>query len=240
MNRKIHIGTSGWNYRHWRGVVYPQDIPAKDWLRHYAESFEDVEINTTFYNLPEEKAFNEWKKGTPDGFLFAVKASRYITHMKKLKDCRQPLEKFLQRVETLGNKLGPVLFQLPPKWKYNEERLVSFLEILPEHFRYVFEFRDQSWWNDQVYAALRERDAAFCAFELAGWVSPVELTASFGYVRLHGPDGAYEGRYGNEALSAWADTFKSWRRRRKEIFCFFDNDQHGYAVEDAKTMRSII
>ena len=151
---RIHIGTSGWNYKHWRGPFYPKDLSQKKWLEFYIKKFHTVEINNSFYQLPEKTTFENWRDTVTEGFIFSVKASRYITHMKKLKEPNEALDRFLNRIEALKDKLGPILFQLPPRWKCNCERLKSFLNMMPDEFRYTFEFRDDSWWNDDVYEAL--------------------------------------------------------------------------------------
>src|SRR5690606_9874997 len=154
---KIHIGTSGWNYKHWKKNFYPADLPQKKWLEFYYGKFKTVELNNSFYRLPEEKTFDNWRKSTPEDFIFSVKASRYITHIKKLID-EEPLKEFLKRTKFLKEKLGPILFQLPPGWKYNEERFDAFLKILPDKFKFIFEFRNESWWNDNVINKLKEHN----------------------------------------------------------------------------------
>lgn len=237
---QIHIGTSGWHYAHWRGPFYPQDLADREMLPYYAQSFRAAEINNSFYQLPEKKTFVSWRDTVPNDFIFAVKANRFITHMKKLKDPREPLERFFDRARNLEDKLGPVLFQLPPRWKYNVERLEAFLELLGKDYRSAFEFRDPSWFNEEVYAVLRAAGAAFCIYDLGGHLSPKIVTASFVYVRLHGPDGPYRGQYDDQTLAGWAGAFVSWVRQSKEIFCFFDNDEAGYAVQDALRLQGMV
>lgn len=233
---KIHIGTSGWRYDHWVGPFYPSGLSGDEFLEHYAKSFRTVEINNSFYHMPEKKTMRRWSRTVPDGFIFAVKASRYITHMKKLKDPRKPVSKLLKTADALGDKLGPILFQLPPKWRVNRERLESFLESLPSGYRYAFELRDPSWFDDDVYAILEKHGAAFCIFEIGGLRSPEVVTSGMVYVRLHGPGAAYKGQYSKDALSEWAHRIRKWRRRGKEVFFYFDNDEAGYAPEDAKKL----
>lgn len=240
MSGGIHIGTSGWHYDHWIGTFYPEGLPKDAALEHYAGPFRTAEINNSFYRLPEKKTFAAWRDATPDGFLFSVKASRYLTHMKKLKDPQQPLEKLLDRVDALGDKLGPILFQLPPRWKLNVERLEDFLKALPDSYRYAFEFRDESWFDDRVYGLLEEHGAAFCIYDLAGRTSPKEITADFAYVRLHGPEGPYQGRYGKQRLASWAGAFSTWAESGREIYCYFDNDEAGYAPQDALVLREMM
>jgi len=230
-----YIGTSGWNYDHWRGRFYPEDQSQQDWLTYYQQTFPTVEINNTFYNLPEADTIVSWAEQTPQGFVFAVKASRYITHMKKLKDPHQPVSNFLARVEKLGAKLGPVLFQLPPRWRCNTDRLSRFLNVLPAQHRYVFEFRDESWWNREVTELLTDHQAAFCIFELAGHQSPKWVTTDFVYIRLHGPDAAYQG-----TLSGWAGAITGWRRQGRTVYCYFDNDQVAYAPKNAAALKKMV
>ncbi|QPC81310.1 DUF72 domain-containing protein [Phototrophicus methaneseepsis] len=235
----LSIGTSGWHYDHWRGNFYPDDV--KDMLGFYTSQFKSVEVNNTFYQLPEKSTFEAWYEATPHDFEFAVKASRYMTHMKKLKDPDEPIARFLGSVEPLGDKLGPVLFQLPGKWHFNAERLEQFLRRLPDDHRYAFEFRDKSWHTQQAYDLLAAYDAAFCVYEFAGYVSPKEVTADFVYIRLHGPNETpYEGEYGNPALSGWAGAISSWLRQGKDVYCFFDNDQAGYAPRDALRLKAML
>jgi uncharacterized protein YecE (DUF72 family) len=239
MTRTLHVGTSGWHYDHWQGAFYPKDLASRSWLAYYADRLSTVEINNSFYQLPDRETLQNWRSVTPPRFLFTVKASRYITHMKKLKDAYQSVASFLRRMDELDEKLGPVLFQLPPRWNVNRERLQSFLDGLPEGYRCAFEFRDPSWFHDRVYEMLAAHDAAFCIYELGGQVSPKEVTADWVYVRLHGPDGAYQGRYDTETLAGWMGAFSTWMRQGKEVYCYFDNDEAGYAVENALALQAM-
>ncbi len=236
----IHIGTSGWNYPHWREVFYPEDLPSKKWLDFYGKHFSTVEINNSFYRLPEEEQFTAWRKGVSSDFIFSVKASRYITHMKKLRESGEAVERFMKHVKQLGEKLGVILFQLPPNFSLNLERLESFLDLLPDGHRYTFEFRDRTWWDSGVYEALERKGAAFTIFDLAGEMSPKEVTADFVYLRLHGPGDKYQGSYETKELAGWAGAFSSWARSAKEIYCYFDNDQAGYAARDALRLREMV
>ena len=240
MPGRIHIGTSGWHYDHWKGPFYPQGLSADEMLAFYVDRLASVEINNSFYQLPEEKALKQWRDAAPQGFVFAVKASRYITHMKKLKDPQEPVSTFINRMRVLGGMLGPILFQLPPRWKRNPERLRSFFEVLPGDFRYTFEFRDPSWFENEVYEILSEHDAAFCIYELSGRLSPKKVTADFVYVRLHGPGDAYEGKYDQQTLGGWAGAFSTWARKGLDIYCYFDNDQKGYAVSNALSLQRML
>jgi uncharacterized protein YecE (DUF72 family) len=209
-------------------------------LAHYAGQFDTVEINNSFYRLPSPDAFREWHAGTPAGFRFAVKASRFITHMKKLKDPEPALENFLPRAEMLGRKLGPILFQLPPWWECHRGRLEEFLAALPRGHRYSFELRNVTWHTPEVLHALRRHNAAFCIYEIAGFRTALEVTADFVYVRLHGPGGAYQGSYGDAALSAWAGRIRAWSKELKGIYVYFDNDQEAFAARNALRLKELL
>ena len=234
------IGTSGWSYTHWKGQFYPPDIKDEDMLQFYCQRFQTVEINNSFYHLPSRETLVNWRDNTPDHFVFAVKASRYITHMKKLNDPRKSLDVLLGRISHLGEKLGPILFQLPPNWRYNRERLSCFLEALSSEFRFTFEFRDQSWLNQECYDLLARHDVALCIYELDGYLSPREVTAGFAYVRLHGPGGAYRGSYDTQTLAGWAGAFSTWTAQDRDVYCYFDNDEAGYAAQNAKALQDML
>jgi len=181
-----------------------------------------------------------WYDNVPDDFIFSVKASRYITHMKKLRDSHSALKKFLNSVNVLRHKLGPILFQLPPHWRLNIERLADFLEGLPREHRYAVEFRDPSWFSPRIYRLLREYSVAFCIFDLDRKLSPVEVTADFIYIRLHGPKGAYEGRYSDRSLRDWADLIAGWSGEGRDVYCYFDNDEAAYAIQDATRLGDML
>lgn len=240
MGCPVHIGTSGWHYPHWRGTFYPRNLPPRVMLNYYAERFATVEINNSFYRLPAESTLRSWAEGTPAGFQFAVKASRYLTHMKKLKDPEPALGTFLARVEALGAKLGPILFQLPPNWHCDRDRLGTFLGALPVEHRYAFELRDPSWQTPAVYRLLAIHNVACCVYDLAGVQSPIELTTDFAYVRLHGPAGPYQGSYSGEALARWAARLREWQTLLANVYVYFDNDEAGYAARNALELRALI
>jgi uncharacterized protein YecE (DUF72 family) len=240
-HQHIRIGTSGWHYDHWVGPFYPPDIAKDRLLSYYAGRFDTVEINRTFYSLPSRAALRTWRDSTLPGFVFAVKASRYITHLKKLKDCQEAIDKLWDTIEALRPKLGPVLFQLPPRWRRNPGRLDEFIAKLPAGGNYAFEFRDASWFHDEVYQVLRDRKAAFCIYDLAGNQAPRVVTTSMIYVRLHGPSQtAYQGEYPDPVLADWAGAFRAWSKQGHDIWCFFDNDQAGYAARDAARLRDML
>jgi uncharacterized protein YecE (DUF72 family) len=240
MSGAIHVGTSGWHYKHWRSVFYPADLKPRDWLRYYAARLSCVELNNSFYRIPSAHNIELWAGEAPAGFRFAVKAWGGITHRKRLHDCAALLDAFLQPVLQLGRRLGPILFQLPPRWPCNPERLRDFLAQLPRrrNLRYAFEFRDPSWHNADIYRLLAEYDAAFCLFELGGQRTRYDIaTADLVYVRLHGPAGRYGGDYSAAALRRWADRLRGWRDEGRDVWLFFDNDQAGYAVKNAIALR---
>lgn len=235
---KVHVGTSGWHYQHWRERFYPRNLPSSKFLDFYARHFDIVELNNTFYRLPPAPAVETWRNTSPAKFRFAVKGSRYLTHMKKLKDPAPGLERFFERADLLGDKLGPILFQLPPNWGVNASRLTGFLEALPEGHRYAFEFRDPSWDKPEITKLLKKFQAAYCMFDLAGYQSPQTLTANFTYIRLHGPGRKYEGSYSRATLESWAARLREWDLDR--AYVFFDNDQAAYAVDDALRLRELV
>ncbi len=240
MGGKLRVGTSGWHYKHWVGTFYaPRTSPAK-MLAFYQEQFSTVELNNSFYQLPKKPALESWRNSTPDDFCFAVKASRFLTHMKKLKDAESGVERFFDAVEVLGPKMGPILFQLPPHWEVDSGRLQTFLELLPTYHRYAFEFRNPTWEVDAIYALLAKYNAAHCAFDLAGYQSPVRLTADFTYVRLHGPGGKYQGSYGDETLNTWAARISKWLADLSGVYVYFDNDDSGYAPKNALRLRQLL
>ena len=230
----VHVGTSGFHYKDWVGPFYPDGTPASGMLPHYLKFFRTVELNNPFYRLPSAQTFETWRSSTPAGFVFAVKASRFITHMKKLKDPEPSIEMFFDRVRHLGKKLGPILFQLPPNWKKDVERFSAFLQALPKKYRYTFELRDPSWLDEEIYDLLRQYRAAFCIYELAGFQTPLLTTSDVVYVRLHGPTAnKYQGSYDDRRLRGWAERARRWEEEGKDVFIYFDNDQKGYAAADA-------
>ena len=236
----IRIGTSGWHYKHWLGKFYPEKLPASKMLTHYCARFDTVEINNSFYMLPKIETLGAWREATPKSFEFAIKASRFLTHNKKLKEPENALNNFLPRAEALGTKLGPILFQLPPKWGLNLDRLSEFLNALPKYHRYTFEFRERSWLAEPVYDLLQKHNAAFCMYELAGFHSPIKITADWTYVRLHGPGGKYQGSYSDRVLEQWAERIASWNKQLGSIYVYFDNDQAGYAAWNALTLKRMV
>ena len=209
-------------------------------LAHYLQHFDTVELNNTFYKLPAQTSLLTWRDSTPPHFHFAVKGSRFLTHMKKLKDARDGLSRFLDAVDVLEPKLGPILFQLPPNWALDVDRLAAFLALLPQYRRYVFEFRNPTWNTPQTYDLLAQHNVAYCIFDLAGYVSPFQVTADFSYIRLHGPGGKYQGSYSDATLEEWAWKINNWSRRLAAVYVYFDNDDSGHAPRDALRLKALL
>ena len=235
----ICVGCSGWQYKHWRGDFYPADLTQSRWLEYYAERFNAVEINNTFYRLPDAATFASWRRRAPRGFVYAVKASRVPTHMKKLNDPEVPLELFFSRAKRLGSAFGPVLYQLPPRWPVNLERLETFLEALPKRRRHVVEFREPSWYSDAVLTRLARHRVALCLHDMAGSTSGMHAIGPFVYVRFHGPQ-KYGGRYTDAALDRWAAWLAERAQAGSPIYAFFNNDVGGHAPRDALRLRRMI
>ncbi len=237
---KVHIGTSGWSYDHWSGVFYPEGLRPSERLSFYSKHFSSVEINSSFYRLPSVKTLEGWGKTVPSDFSFSAKASRFITHVKKLNDFEEPVGNFTDRMRSLGGKLGPTLFQFPPRWHVNTERLTLLLDFLPRDLQYAFEFRDRSWLSDEIYGVLREHNAAFCIFDMPDFTSPVEVTSDIVYVRMHGGRFLYASRYSRDELKGWTERLGEVAANGvKDIYIYFNNDAYGYAVENAREMLEI-
>lgn len=234
MGKNYHIGTSGWHYDHWEGPFYPEGTSKKDQLPYYTNIFNTVEINNSFYQLPSESTFENWYRATPDHFMFSVKANRYITHIKNLMDVEEPLENFISRCKILNEKMGAILFQLPPQWNINLERFRKFADLLPDRYQIAVEFRNESWFSEEIYGILRGKNISFCIYELGEKESPVLTTADFVYIRLHGPAGPYQGDYSENSLKNWAQKIEQWVSEDKEVYLYFDNDQKGYAPKNAQ------
>lgn len=249
---KAFIGTSGWVYPHWQGIFYPKDLPEKNWLSFYSRIFKSVEINSSFYHSMSKKVYEGWREKTPDDFVFAVKGSRFITHVKKLKDCHQPLKKFLDETSGLGQKRGVILFQLPPRLKADIKRLEAFLvsclqltvdgnkksaNSQPSAVnRFAFEFRDESWLKDPVLAILNKYNAALCIQDSPSWPSCEAVTADFVYLRFHGGRLLYTSSYSQKELKSWALKIRQWLNQGLDVFAYFNNDAMGYAIENAQAI----
>jgi uncharacterized protein YecE (DUF72 family) len=240
MSVKYYIGCSGWHYEHWRGLYYPQELPRPKWLSFYAQQFDTVELNNSFYRVPSEKALTTWRESTPDSFIFAVKASRFITHIKRLKNLGSAVDDFLSRAGLLKEKLGPLLYQLPPSMKRNDELLQNFLSSLPPKYRHVIEFRHESWIHEAVFDILRTHNIGLCVFDMPGFSCPLVATSDFAYVRFHGSQGLYSSRYSDEELSRWAQKIARLGQDLKASYIYFNNDAEAFAVENAMKLRSLL
>ena len=238
---RIWIGTSGWTYDGWRGPFYPRQVPKHQWLAWYSTQFASTEINGSFYRTPSLDAVRAWRQQTPKNFSFAWKASKFITHWKRLSEkSASSLALMETRLAELGPKLGPVLFQLPARFKADRPRLESFLALLDKRHRYAFEFRDASWYADDVLRLLKQHNVALCLSDHHDAPAPWEVTARHVYIRGHGPTGRYHGRYPEKLLGEWADKIRQWQRRRLTVYCYFDNDQKSAAPKDARRLRELL
>ena len=246
---ECRIGCSGWQYQHWRADFYPAGLPGSRWFARYAEVFDTVEINNSFYRLPDASTFETWRRQAPADFVYAVKASRFLTHMKKLKDPVDPLERFFDRARHLGPRLGPVLYQLPPRWPLNLDRLETFLDALAgvpaepvdRHaphgpYRHAIEFRDPSWYDDRALEMLRAHDVALCLHDMPGSASGQIVVGPFVYVRFHGAT-RYGGRYEDARLDAWAAWLQARLDEGLDVFAYFNNDIGGHAPRDAVRLK---
>jgi uncharacterized protein YecE (DUF72 family) len=237
---QVRIGCSGWQYKHWRGDFYPAELPTSRWFAHYARTFDTVEINNSFYRLPDAPTFARWREQAPPRFLYAVKASRYLTHMKKLKDPEDPLTRFFDNARELGRTIGPVLYQLPPNFGLNLERLEIFLRALPRKYQHTIEFRDASWYDERVFELLRRYKVALCLHDMQGSASGMLAVGPFIYVRFHHGTKKYGGRYPDDRLQQWAAWLAERHGEGLEIFAYFNNDTGGHAPRDAVRLRGFL
>lgn len=233
----IRIGCSGWNYRHWRGTFYPDKLAAKRWFGFYAEQFDTVEINNSFYRLPKAETFAKWRDQAPAGFCYAVKANRFITQAKKLKDCAEPVARMVEPTRHLQPALGPILYQLPPSLGLDLERLEQFLALLPRDLTHAFEFRHKSWYVDATAELLDRFDAGFVIHDFPGIASPRWTTGRIAYLRFHGAKGKYWGRYAEATLLDWADWMAAQDR---PVWAYFNNDTDAAAIHDALTLKAMV
>jgi len=257
---KIFIGTSGWIYSHWDGIFYPENLSSKDKLKYYSEHFKTTEINYSFYHLSRPSTYQNWCKQTPEDFLFAVKASRFITHIKRLLDVRAAWSQFIENTLNLKEKLGPILFQFPPSFKATEEniqRLNQFLTLLktyrlqPTHhppafggplerfsvnLKYAFEFRHKSWCEEKFYSLLRKHNTAWVIADSPRYPRADVVTADFIYIRMHGSKILFASKYTKEEINDLAKKIKKWLKEGLDVYCYFNNDFHGYAIENAKEL----
>lgn len=238
---KLFIGTSGFNYSHWeKGVFYPNKLLKKDQLKYFTKHFKTVELNNSFYRLPSEKTFLIWRKTTPPDFLFAIKVSRFITHFKKLNQCREQWKIFLKRASILKSKLGPFLFQLPPNWKINPNRFKSFVEMIEESdsdSRFVFEFRNPSWFSSDVVRFLKNyENISICLTDSPDWPKGPEVENKFVYFRMHGGRILYNSNYPEKELREMASRIGNYQKRKSDVYCYFNNDAKGFAVRNAERL----
>jgi uncharacterized protein YecE (DUF72 family) len=235
----LYVGTSGWQYRDWRDSFYPRELAQSGWLRHYADRFATVELNNSFYRLPERATFDAWRAATPDDFVLAVKMSRYLTHIRRLRDPEEPVRRFLERAGGLGEKLGPVLVQLPPTLQVDLARLADTLDRFPPGVRVAVEPRDDSWFEEELRTLLEDRGVALCLADSPRRATPVWRTAGWGFVRFHEGLATPRPCYGERALATWADRIASLWDDRADVFCYFNNDARACAVRDAVTFAGL-
>ena len=238
----LRIGCSGWSYKDWRGVVYPEKLPQRRWLEHYQQLFDTVELNATFYRLPAASTVEGWAAAARPGFLFAVKLGAFGSHRMKLGDAASWLPNHLDRVTRLGEHRGPTLVQLPPRWKRNVQRLDEFLSVAPATMRWAVELRERSWLHDDVFEVLAKHDAALCVHDLLA-DHPFQLTTNWTYVRFHGPRALtqpYHGSYGAARLATWGNRLDDVLAAGHDVYAYFNNDWYGHAVRDATQLRGLL
>jgi uncharacterized protein YecE (DUF72 family) len=235
----LFVGTSGWQYAHWKRVLYPDRLPQKMWLPYFGERFRTVEVNNTFYNLPEKAVFEHWRQASPPDFVFALKMSRFLTHLKRLHDPDEPVKRFLERARRLGPKLGPVLIQLPPRFHANLELLDATLELFPRSVRVAVEFRDESWFTSEAKELLERRHVALCLADSPRRKQPMWRTAAWGFVRFHEGKGGRAPGYDRDVLRRWVERIAQTWSDREDVYVYFNNDMQGYAIRDAVTFAEL-
>lgn len=238
----IHIGTSGWSYDHWQGVLYPHQLPPRERLHYYIQRYQTVEVNSTYYRWPPDATFSGWQQRLPEGFLMTVKAPRGLTHSTRLYSPERWLDRMDAGLHCLGDKLGILLVQLPPKFACDLPRLAYFLQRTPAWIKLTVEFRHPSWHRQEVFDLLEQRNAAYCVMSGANLPCILRATASFVYVRLHGPDQnfLYGGSYSDNDLHWWADRIREWEAQGRSVFVYFNNDGEGNAVRNADTLKGFL
>ena len=235
----LYVGTSGWQYAHWRRVFYPEKLSQRLWLPYFAARFQTVEVNNTFYKLPEKSVFESWRKAAPPDFIFALKMSRFLTHLKRLRDPAEPVHRFMDRTRALGKKLGPVLIQLPPRFSANVERLDRTLELFGPSIRVAVEFRDESWLVRDTADLLERRGVALCLADSPRRKQPMWRTAGWGFVRFHEGKGAHAPGYERDVLRRWVERVAETWSRNEDVYVYFNNDAAGYAIRDATTFAEL-
>jgi uncharacterized protein YecE (DUF72 family) len=234
----VRVGCSGWSYPHWRGRFYPERLPAREHLAFYAQHFDTVELNNSFYRQPSRERFEAWAQQAPPGFLFAVKGSRYISHIRRLAVEQSSVDLVFDSARGLGDKLGPVLFQFQNTFRLDIARLAHFLPMLPKDARVALEFRDDSWLIEPVFELLRSHGVALCIPDHPQIPKSFDITSDFTYVRMHFPTHGLD--YGEDQLKLWADRIRDWYRRGLDVFVYFNNDEQGYAIKNATTLKSLV
>ena len=237
----MRIGTSGWVYDHWRGRFYPKDLPTSRWLEWYAERFDTVELNNSFYRQPSRAQFERWRRAVPQGFQYAVKLNRFITHIKRLNVDAPTIARSYDTVAGLGPALATILVQLPPRFRFDTERLDRFCDaVARRRRRHALEPRDASWLNDDSLTHLRARNIALCISDTPRWPSRPAITADYVYLRFHGPGQLYASPYDDEQLRVWARRIRAWRDEGRDVFAYFNNDERAYAPRDAARLRDLV
>jgi uncharacterized protein YecE (DUF72 family) len=237
---ELRVGTSGWQYKHWKGRFYPNGLPTAKWLEFYAQHFDTVELNNPFYRQPERKTFERWRRSVPDEFVYAVKLNRFITHIKRLNIERDSVERSYGTLAGLGPKAAVVLVQLPPLMKFDEERADRFFRMVaPRRRRHAIEPRDASWFTEDALAFLRRRNIALVIGDTPRWPTHVAVTGDLVYLRFHGPERLYASNYTDDALGEWAERIKGWRGEGRDVFAYFNNDEQGFAVKNALRLREL-
>ncbi|MGA9591301.1 MAG: DUF72 domain-containing protein [Salegentibacter sp.] len=234
MSKKIFIGTSGYQYKHWKGDFYPEDMPVSEWFDHYSKYFDTVEINNTFYKMADAETFAGWRKAAPDNFFYSIKYSRFGTHRKKLKDPEGHVNYFMDRAVHLKEKLGAILVQLPPNWKPNIERLEAFLKVTPKDLRWTVEVRDERWLSEELYEVLRKYNTALVIHDMIA-DHPREVTADWIYLRFHGKN--YSGSYSKKQLDKIAEDIQDHKADGKDVYVYFNNDLGGHAIRNALSLK---
>lgn len=236
----IHVGCSGWVYKHWKGGFYPPDLPQKRWFERYSSEFETVEINASFYRIPLASTFDGWRQKAPHGFRYAVKANRFLTHLKKLVGCEEQVDEFIALARRLGETLGPILYQLPPSLHKDLSRLEAFVNRLPQDLEHVVEFRHASWYTEDVLALLDHHSVGFVTHDLSGLISPQWASGRTAYVRFHGTGGKYWGRYADDQMKRRAEWLHDQVAQGRSAWAYFNNDIHEHAIQDARNLKRLV
>lgn len=240
MRAPIRIGTSGWEYPHWVGSFYPRDLARDRRLEFYADRFDTVELNNSFYRLPDADVFSRWAQRVPEQFAFAVKASRYLTHLRRLREPDEPLQRLWSRADRLGTHLGPMLYQMPPRWRPNYDRLAGFLASVPHGRPQAIEIRDRRWYGARLTGMLAHAGVAMCIHDMPESRPAPERVGPFAYVRFHGAGERYGGAYSAQRLTAWAGRMAAWSEQGWPVWAYFNNDIGGHAIRDAERLRSLL